>query len=212
MVLEKYHNRTVEQKCSLFIEYNLPKGVILDLVCWINGGVEMLVAVEYDKSKLFDLRKVEVMVTAHAESTAEKTATFLRNWFQSLGFQKPIALPSSFYIEFSAILRISEWQSSKCMKELGNSFPDADELWHDLLSHFIENTVNFDFTRKDYALQLSSKTLSVYMSHCSATALPDLGVDIAISSHCNDDLLDLMADFLWQNRHLSLSTSEVQHV
>ena len=172
----------------------------------------MLGAVEYDKEKLFDLRKVEAMVTAHAEVTAEKTVRFLRAWLQTFGIEKPIALPMSFSIELSAILRISEWQSSKCMKELGNSFPDADKLWHDLLRHFMENTVNFEFTRKDYALQLSVKTLSVYMSHCSATALPDLGVDVAISSHCNDALLDLMADFLWQNRHLSPSSNEVQNV
>ena len=170
----------------------------------------MLEAVESNKEVFFDRRKVEAMVRAHAETTAEKTATFLKNWFQSLGFEKLIAMPSAFYIELSAILRISEWQSSICLTELGSSFEDAEILWLDLLRHVVENTVDFESTRKDFASQLSKKTLSVYVSHCSATALHDLGVDVAINSHFNDDLLDLMADLLWANRHIS--TSEVQHV
>jgi hypothetical protein len=172
----------------------------------------MLATAESHEEVYIDRRKVEAMVTAHAESTAEKTVTFLKNWFQSLGFQKPIALPRAFYIELSAILRISEWQSSTCLKQLGNSFEDAETLWNDLVRRVMENTVQFESAHEDFALQLSRKTLSVYVSQCSATAWNDLGVDVAINSHFNDDFLELMAEFLWANRHQSLSTSEVQHV
>ena len=75
----------------------------------------------------------------------------------------------------------------------------------------MNNAGDFENTRNVYATQLSNKCLSAYTSHCATSAMQELGVDIVVKGPSDDALLDLLADLLWQNRHLSQTTSEVQH-
>jgi hypothetical protein len=103
-------------------------------------------------------------------------------------------------LNLAAALRILEWERAGFQPALPPSLPTAAEAFSAVASQ-AEPAAR---ENQSAALELSHSTLRTWLRCFSRSGRSTLGTDVLLPSAPveKDDLLDALADLLWQNRHL----------
>lgn len=139
----------------------------------------------------------------YAEDSAGFVAQFLERWRKDLRWRKPLSFPRCFLWELAAILRIASWQQSAALAELATEFQPSSVLFDDLLKRFWTDPLSMCQNISAATCPLGYKVLQIWLRHCSWYGMEELGTDVVIQDHIFPELLDVLADFVWQQRGLA---------
>jgi hypothetical protein len=140
---------------------------------------------------------------SHAEDSAALVAGCLRNWQKSFGIDPKEQYPPLFLLELAAILWISRWQRSEALSSLGSQFPPACELLSALIKRLEDEQVTLYGLFDAQLCPLMSRVISLWHYNCSWYAPHELGADVLITLGDLGALLQSLANFVFDHRHLS---------
>jgi hypothetical protein len=142
-------------------------------------------------------------MTDRSEVLAIFTGEYLRLWCRGLKVRAPKKWPARFLLDLSAILELDLWQRSPVVPAGLTEFPAAESLLDELWNNFFGGTYATacgEPTQSPLQLALSR---AWYESSCWASLPLGAPLGIAASDCSDEEMLDLLAELLWQHRHLA---------
>ena len=141
---------------------------------------------------------------------ADLAAAFLRE----VGIQpapgQTLALPREFLLEVGAIMQIAQWEQSGLRDLMPVDLPSAGAALDDLARRLYETSE--EYAANQSGTELSMQVMKAWIRHCALAAPEELGVDVVLHGRPAVELLEEIADFLWQHRHLADDPVEEQSV
>jgi hypothetical protein len=139
-------------------------------------------------------------LTRYGQRQADLTAAFLRN--PGLFGSTDVRLPTAVLVELSAVLQLGLWESTGLRCHLDSDLPFFNDAVRDLAIRCRRGPAEFDGV---ILPPLALRVLRVWLRHFAWEAPDVLGRDIVVSDFDDDQLIDLLAEFIWQHRD-SLAT------
>jgi hypothetical protein len=135
-------------------------------------------------------------ITRHAEREADLTAAFLRatGLYQS----EPPKLPAAFLLELGAMLELGFWEREGLRRHLDVDLPTCREAAEQLAARCRKGPKEFD---DPDAAPLSLQVLRVWTEHFAWDGPELLDAEVVLGDANEDDLIDILAEFVWTNRH-----------
>ncbi|WP_233200213.1 hypothetical protein [Blastopirellula marina] len=135
-------------------------------------------------------------VARQAELQAELTVESL----QTIGFEPggELHLPGAFLLELGAVTTLKLWELGAQMAHLPESVPRFEAAREALIERCQGGREAFaDITDTP----LSKQLLRVYIDHFAWEAPERLDAVLLLNTAQEDDFVDCLAEFLWNNRH-----------
>jgi hypothetical protein len=111
----------------------------------------------------------------------------------------PARFPAAFLLGLGAVLRVLGWEVAGYYPHKEGGLSSARQMLLDLLKWCQHDTP----AQRDRAVvQLCNKILSISATRFAWEGPEIIGVDVLIGPADEDVLVDAMAEFVWQSRHL----------
>jgi len=160
-------------------------------------------------------------VIRDAEFMADLTAAFLRaqgyrprrrsvGSADALSLETPVVRQAKgFLLNLAAALRLARWEHSGLRPHLPGSLTSAAEAFRNLVPPRDDVT---DPDEAETIPPLSREVFRTWVERFCRTGQTSIGADVVLKqdSVSESDLLDSLADFLWEHRHLALSEEQQQ--
>lgn len=101
-----------------------------------------------------------------------------------------------FVSNLGAVLQLAQWEQAG-LREYLHGLPTAAEAVNDLFSRYLGGNGN------DVEHDLLTKVSWFWFCNFSFSGFETLDKDVLLAGDTGDDLLEDLADFLWQHRHLA---------
>jgi len=152
-----------------------------------------------------DLKQVVDFLTAlllEGRRLANRTAAFLATVPAfAEATNNPPSLSPAFLLEVAAVLRLQDWERAGLTQWVPEVLPTARDMARQLMARLEAAPDSFGLDEELAASALFTQLGSVWIRHFSWDAPRILGVDIVVREDSND-LLEELADLIWQHRHL----------
>ena len=135
----------------------------------------------------------------HAQRAADLTADVLDA--TGLFPNKPAYLPGKFLLELSAVLELGMWERQGLrdyLDALGINLPTFREAATDLAARAANSPHEF---KGSDTPPLCYQVFRVWMEHFAWDGPSMLGAEIVLGQINEDQLADVLANFVWQHRH-----------
>jgi hypothetical protein len=150
-------------------------------------------------------------IVRDAHYMADLTGQFLRSQGYGSARENPAApvleeppcgSAADFLLNVAAALRIGVWERAGLRDALPDPLPPSGEALAAAASHFLECASKPKSTE---TLGLSMQVFQVTQQHFARSGRQDLETDVLLSVEGlgEDELLERLADFLWEHRHLN---------
>ena len=135
-------------------------------------------------------------IVQHAERLACLTAACLKSieFFQT----KPIRLSEAFLLELAAMIELVFWERWDLCRQLPVDLPTSREAADQLMDRCKKGATAFEDPNDT---PLHHRMLRVWREHFAWDAWQHLETEILIGEVDEDEIVDVMANFLWENRH-----------
>ncbi|QDU01716.1 hypothetical protein V6x_13980 [Gimesia chilikensis] len=119
----------------------------------------------------------------------------------------PTGPAADFLLNLAASLRIAVWENAGLTDWLPNPLPPSRESYRATLSQFVESR---DGDRLENTRSLALQVFRTYHEQFAHTSRAELNTDVLLQCDgaTEDELLDALADLLWENRHLASGEEE----
>ena len=141
-------------------------------------------------------------ITAAAQRDADAVGFFLRQLGLAGSPQQPLKLPAGFLLYLAAALRLFFWETQGFAFHRAAGLPPARQALADAFAALAD--VNANPTE----LCVAVRRLSV--ERLAWNGLRHWNADIALDDLRDDQALDVLAEFLWANRHLATTKEDCQ--
>lgn len=128
---------------------------------------------------------------------AEREADFAAGVLKELGFDK-LRLPAAFLLEFAALMELWFWDWQGLRPYLPEGVPSFDEAKKNLWDRAAKGITEFEGVN---STPLSYLLMQVWVEHFAWDARDHFDADVIVGQADEDQFVDLMARFLWENRH-----------
>jgi len=144
----------------------------------------------------------------HARYMADLVGRFLtvNPFFRRLiagNNDKVLHLPAPFLLELGAILYLATWEHAGLQPYLPAGLPSARDAFQRLVERWSSCGVPAD------SGALLQQVLITWWSRFAWHSLAQLNVDVLMAAHGDDQLLEDLADFLWDHRHLGQTSERI---
>lgn len=109
--------------------------------------------------------------------------------------------PRDFIYEAAAAIQIMAWEKAGLRPCLPAGLPDAKEVMTSIERRVLCDPASYLEERTE-GEQLMSQVLQIWLDCFAGCGLEELKTDVAVMGRI-DDVLDALANFLWENRHLT---------
>jgi hypothetical protein len=141
-------------------------------------------------------------VTAAAARDADAVGQFLRDMGLTGTPEQPLKLPARVLLHLAAALRMAAWETQGYTFHHDAGLPAADQAICDALNGFADASASPD--------PLCIAVLRLSVERFAWNGLRDWNADIALDDLRDDQALDVLAEFLWANRHVSTPMEDCQ--
>jgi hypothetical protein len=153
-----------------------------------------------DQSRQLAERVLESIIM-HAAYSAELVAGFLEaNGLvppRARRQREPVRLPASFLLELAAVVRLARWEQLGIRDRLPADLPRAASALAALARRWASGLPQGD---PPAGPSLSERVMHVWLTHFAWGGLSNLHVDVLLDGAGEGELLEALADFLWDNR------------
>lgn len=146
----------------------------------------------------------EALVEA-AASRARYVASLTGAALEQLGIRPtgadadPIRLPAAFLLDLGAVAQLMAWEQSGISAHLDAGLPSASEASAQVASSVSDGRYEVGVGSTE---TLSHRVFRLTLDEFAWDGLPILGVDVHIRAEDDEEFIDLLAEFLWQNRQV----------
>ena len=146
---------------------------------------------------------------AAAAFRARYVADLIGRALQQLGIDsgtesRPVRFPADFLRDLGAVLQLKVWEGSGITAHLDAGLPSADEASSQVASRAMSG--GYDETT-DSTSTLSHRVFRLTMEEFGWDGPGILGADVHLRNDDDDAFVDMLAEFLWQNRHAFNTTN-----
>ncbi len=152
------------------------------------------------------LEELSEAVAREATRDAENVAVFLRE----LGFvpsaDRPVRLPPRFLLHLGAALRLLVWESVGLRVHQDSGLPRAEQAIIDAFGLLEGPAV----AGTEHPVELPRSVVALFVDRFAWHGRRDLDSDVVLDDHVDeDDLVDALAELLWDARHVAKPVKEV---
>ena len=106
--------------------------------------------------------------------------------------------PPAFLMEIGAVARIASWEQGGIKDRISPDLPSSQ----DALADLAQRLQSLPKRGEDVGTSLSEQVLFAWTFHCARDSRTELGIDIVLERPDKEQLLDCLAQLLWDHRHL----------
>lgn len=164
-----------------------------------DGLIQMLVQFDADGPQV-----PEALVEA-AAARARYVASLTGAALEQIGIRptgaddNAIRLPAAFLLDLGAVAQLMVWEQSGISAHLDAGLPSASEATAQVVSGVSDGHYRVAASSTD---TLSHRVFRLTLDEFAWDGLPILGVDVHLRAEDDERFIDMMAEFLWQNRHV----------
>jgi hypothetical protein len=138
-------------------------------------------------------------ITSEAERDAEQVADYLDSLFADAGIplKKPTPFPPDFLLGLGAAFRLRRWEEAQVRQSLDAELPSSEEATNEVFRSAIE------VDAESWANSLSRRVLELFCKHFAWAGRRELEADVILDSLDEHHALNVLAEFLWKNRHFA---------
>jgi hypothetical protein len=158
--------------------------------------------------ELATVKQLIEAVLSRVERSAAQAEQFLKSWCRQLRVRDPGEWPTEFLMDLAAILELGQWQRRGDVPQALQSYPKWQVLLDELLSNAITQIENGVVRTKPNSSHARRSLFEVWSKEavwCSSASAP-----MRLATDQQEDLLNKLAHFLWNNRHLSDGGAEMK--
>jgi hypothetical protein len=141
-------------------------------------------------------------VGAAAVRDADAVGLFLQHLGLTGSPQQPRKLPAGFLLHLAAALRLSHWQTQGFCFHHAAGLPPADQAIGDAFDALADANAN--------PSELCLAVMRLSLERFAWNGPRDLNADIALDELSDEAALDVLAQFLWTNRHAATMKEDCQ--